>query len=554
MTVWSKKIPSVAILVGLMANIPAMGATPSPVCKPINEQRVRCKIQSVADCQHVYDYPYARNLFCPASFRAAKEVATTVASSLGLRAARRGTLYFFQTHPDPDSPPDRQAQSTISCLDTASPWDDTLVLGGGKPLCHLVAYAMSLGPVRTPQDRASRNPIPDNLRSFPQYFGNLYTPSPTLPLTEFRSGSPSYDPIVKALGSSGWEGFVSDYPDFSETAVYDPARWQQWPEYQGVSGGGGGGWGGEIRVPIHNGTRVLLAFGGGGGGGMTSRRESVTRPTHTVIGSGGGGGMQFANGYRNAGQSYNGLGLGAGHSNTESEVQYSYSQDLYTTTHSYTLGTITAYKTQLRNLKRSLKARFRSGQKVILTGGGGMGGGMEYLQADGQEYTPHALSTQAGFSYRYEFYWRDRNPAQSSPIIGKTTAINEPTPDLYQALGSFYQIANQQALEDCGSDYGNFACICPKAQALVICQVGEFFSGDVIQIPAWLQQAHCPDTSLLISGATNPPRPPLSSYQRLLHASLQRSTVNLDPSHLAVSLQQCSRLLLNYFSTLNTPR
>jgi hypothetical protein len=185
-----------------------------------------------------------------------------------------------------------------------------------------------------------------------------------------------------------------------------------------------------------------------------------------------------------------------------------------------------------------------------------MGGGMEYLQADGQEYTPHALSTQAGFSYRYEFYWRDWRPPQSHMASRKTTTVNKPKADLYQALGDFYRIANQQALEDCDNDYANFACICPRAQVLVICQVGEFFSGDVSKIPAWLQQAHCPDTSssLLTAGAPNPSRPPFSSYQRLLHASLQGSTLNPDPSHLAIGPQQCSSLLLDYFSTLNTPK
>eukprot|EP00757_Euglenozoa_sp_SAG-D1_P022499 gene22499-1334_t len=49
-------------------------------------------------------------------------------------------------------------------------------------------------------------------------------------------------------------------------------------------------------------------------------------------------------------------------------------------------------------------------QEVILQGGGGMGGGAEFLNSDkvdGEEYTPHPLSTGGGFSFSH--FWA-RNP------------------------------------------------------------------------------------------------------------------------------------------------
>jgi len=58
-----------------------------------------------------------------------------------------------------------------------------------------------------------------------------------------------------------------------------------------------------------------------------------------------------------------------------------------------------------------IKTRFKDGKTIVLMGGGGMGAGTEYLMENGQEFTPHALSTQAGFQFSYEFHGR-RGPSE----------------------------------------------------------------------------------------------------------------------------------------------
>jgi hypothetical protein len=65
-------------------------------------------------------------------------------------------------------------------------------------------------------------------------------------------------------------------------------------------------------------------------------------------------------------------------------------------------------------------------------------------------------------------------------------------PTLYESLGDIYRVANQQAYEECGSDYSSFSCICPKAQVKVLTMVNERFKGQSSRIPGWLQQDHCP--------------------------------------------------------------
>jgi hypothetical protein len=226
----------------------------------------------------------------------------------------------------------------------------------------------------------------------------------SFPLTQFRSGS-VFDPIVEGLGAAGHDRFVQDYPQFSPAEVYDPAGWRLDARYQGISGGGGGGWGGEIAVlGAHAGPLTLLAFGGGGGGGMTS----TLRPASSVLGAGGGGGMQFANGYVLRNKRYTGLGLGAGVGSTGATVQYSYNDPTGSSTpplpvHQYNPAVIAEYQRQLANLKRQLKFRFNRGETIVLMGGGGMGAGTEYLREGGDEFVPHAMSTQAGFQFSYEF-------------------------------------------------------------------------------------------------------------------------------------------------------
>jgi hypothetical protein len=523
--VWNG-LPVAALLIASAG--PAVAA--DPVCTPSGNGQLRCTIDAISDCEQVSDYPYARNLFCPAAFSAVSEMVSEVARTLGAEVPASGSFHFFQTIADSAT---EEAQTTTACLATPAPWDSNFVEGAGVPLCHLVAYATSPGPVVAGEP--SDSPVPGSLRGYPAYFKSLYAPTPDFPLREFRSGS-VFDPIVESLGAAGYAGFVADYPDFSPTELYDPDGWHADYEYRGLSGGGGGGWGGEIAVVSRRGDPVtLLAFGGGGGGGMTSFREGPTQVV-TSLGAGGGGGMQFGNAYRVKSRNYGGLGLGAGVGSGEPSVQYSYndydgSGSPPQPVNEYNPDVIDEFTTQLANLGEELRARYERGKVVAVMGGGGMGGGTEYLMTNGQEYEPHALSTQAGFQFRYEF----ELPAlrATGAAAGVFSGLQVEQQDFYELLGEDFRIANDQAFEECGRDYSNYACMCPRSHAIVICLAGEQL-GDPDEIPTWLQEQHCPDER-----ATRP-RNGFSSYQQLLLSSIEPES-------------PCARVLRDYFTRLNTP-
>src|SRR5262249_46309755 len=148
--------------------------------------------------------------------------------------------------------------------------------------------------------------------------------------------------------------------------------------------------------------------GGGGGGGMTSFQPDPATPATSSLGAGGGAGMQFADGYRSGGQSFNGLGLGAGTGSGESGVEYSYndyegSPRPLQPGHEFNEPVIKDYETQLTNLADQLRAGYASDKTIVLRGGGGMGAGTEYLMTNGEPFLPSAMSTQGGFQFSYEF-------------------------------------------------------------------------------------------------------------------------------------------------------
>lgn len=442
-------------------------------------------IGQASDCERIGDYPYARNLFCPGAFAAVRTVVSEVAESLGAEQPSRGYFYYYQTRADPQDPPDDQSQTRTPCLLTEAPWGSTQVAGAGTPLCHLVAYVTSPGPVDVSSD-GNPNPVPATLRAFPDYFTRLYAPASESLVDEFQAGA-AFDPIVSNLSARASDAFRIDYPSFSTDALYDPASWRSDPQYAGVSGGGGGGWGGEISLALPGeGPRVLLAFGGGGGGGMTSTTSGGVTTSH--LGGGGGGGMQLADDYSSGGRSYAGLGLGAGTSSEDDVVQYAYRDYAGSgrpprPVHEYDPDVIVDYQTQMSELVNQLQAGLQAGGTVVVRGGGGMGAGTEYLRPDGDEYVPHALSTQAGFSFRYAF----RSEGGRARRLQDDEDVEN---DAYSQLGEFYRKASARALAACG-DYSNFACICRTQHSIVIASMTKAV-GDASKVPAWMKQSHCP--------------------------------------------------------------
>jgi hypothetical protein len=120
--------------------------------------------------------------------------------------------------------------------------------------------------------------------------------------------------------------------------------------------------------------------------------------------------------------------------------------------------------------------------------------------------------------------------------------------DLYKFLGDAYREANRQAFEECGRDYANYECMCPRMHATVLCLVGQHL-GDGAEIPSWLQQQHCSNSAASTQWGENG----LTSYQNLLLDTVSGLTVppltdtqNQDP-------QPCDEVLLDYFTTVNSP-
>jgi hypothetical protein len=462
-------------------------------CVPLGERQLRCAIKRPADCEALRDYPYARTLLCPAAFAAARSLVDSVADGLDVEAPSSGVFYYYQTLADPPAPPDEQSQTTEHCLQTTAPWGSKHVVGAGKPLCRLIAYVMSPGPL--PGNRGG-DPIPPQLRRYPEYFSGLYEADALDDLSEFRSGS-AYDGSVRGLGAGAQEQFLRDYPVFAADAPYDPAHWLRDLQYYGISGGGGGGWGGEIGIasaPTQD--TVLLAFGGGGGGGMTSMRDGEHWSSR--VGGGGGGGVQLADGYRCGDRLCAGLGLGAGVGSDETDVQYSYfdyadSPRPPQPVHDYNPAVIGDYQTQIAALTEQLRTRFEAGETVVLRGGGGMGAGAEYLRSNGEEYEPHALSTQAGFQFRYAF-----GEADAAASDDEQPELEQA--DVYERLGPIYRVATAQAFAQCGRDYANYNCMCLATHEIVVRRMAEVL-GDLSKVPPWLRQRHCPDDTATASAA-----------------------------------------------------
>jgi hypothetical protein len=520
------------------------------VCRPIKGGKLQCTITTVSDCEALSDYPYARNLFCPAAFSAVQTMVSRVEKTLGVNVPTRGFFYYYQIVADPQAPPDDQAQTTIACLDTLAPYPSgsKFVKGAGTPLCHLIAYTTSPGRTDGRNTNKTGNPVPPQLRTYPEYFDNLYSQGP-LSLTNFRTGS-GFDRVVEGLGAEAPDRFVEDYRQFSSTKVYDPANWQKDAQYQGIMGGGGGGWGGEIALLQTKAKRLtLLAFGGGGGGGLTSLRDPFGDGPSSVLGGGGGGGMTFGNGYRFGNRSYTGLGLGAGAGSDETEVQYSYNDYPGSgrpprPAHRYNPAVIAEYQTQLKNLEQQLKTKFGEGETILLTGGGGMGGGVEYLMQDGEEYVPHALSTQGGFQFSYEFQGPKTPTSNQQKDLANFYARQE---DLYEILGDAYREANRQSFEECGRDYSNYACMCPRTHAIVLCLVGQEL-GAGAEIPSWLQEQHCPNDTEAAQWSENG----LTSYQNLLLDTTSGLTVPVLTGAKKNKKEPCTNILLDYFTSVNS--
>ena len=552
------KVGLSTLCLAILLGGPAYASGQSSACVPdeSNAGVAKCTITTIEDCGKINDFPYARNVFCPAAFLAAEEMLATFTKRLHKKLVIERQFYFFQTVGDPE------AQTTTACMETTLPGYG--VLGAGKPLCELLAYVTSPGPTGSVPPELD-NPAPFSLRDFPDLFSNLFWQGRGIRLKKFHQGS-LFDPVIQGLGADGVGIFVAEYeaetgsPFVAEATLYEPTNAftaaAAAGQYNGISGGGGGGWGAQVSTFGSLGSddtlSTLLAFGGGGGGGMSSPANPPPFVAPSHLGGGGGAGMQLANGYSYRGKSYNGLGLGAGANSDDSLVQYSYSSavrpngDPGPVTHEYDHKVVREYHRQLKKLRKQLKYIFRNGGTVLLEGGGGMGAGAEYFDTAGSEYSPHALSTQAGFQFSYQIRKREFSLTSTQQVAMENHL--ESNGNLYAFLGAAYQEASKEAYEDCGKNYENYACICRKSHAIVICKAAEAFGAD--KIPAWLNVSYCPAS---VTADKRNPEDGLRDYQRRLLGALDGGGGMTAAASKGNAPADCANTVKSYFLRQNTP-
>ncbi len=262
-------------------------------------------------------------------------------------------------------------------------------------------------------------------------------------------------------------------------------------------------------------------------------------------GSGGGGGNQFSDCYlNNTGDNLNGLGLGAGTGaglsteeltnityQTPPAVEYSYYAPVsYPAWDDPTV--LTQYANNLDYLFNSLIPQlYEQGYTILVTGGGGGGTGLEFLDAAGVEFTPHPVSIGYGFNFCYAF--NKAGEYTASDCVSAPTAVNNKlTLDqiIYQNLGDLFNQGMEQAIlpENCNG-YTDYVCTCTFQHVYVITELTNtlvlngFTSDD---IPSWLITPHCSNTeTALLRSANQMGRPYKQALQRFYQAKSTNTCV-----------------------------
>ena len=412
---------------------------------------------------------------------------------------------------------------------------DSNILGGGDELCTLMGYANT-------NASPSTSPSTDT-KQFPPYIDFLLgTKYPvTTPLNMLANllqdfNTSAMNSMVRNVGYTGYVNFLISYlqsqvsktyqncggAETCPTISYLPYKisdalnvLQNWPipnvNFWGISGGGGSGAGVQVLAFMPGSERhyTLYSAGGGGGGGNSNPEISNALNYLINVGSGGGGGNQFANCYIKKGQNLNGLGLGAGTGSGLSilegssfsfqvppAVEYSFSAP--TNFPDWDNATILSeYGSNLQYLfNTQIPALYALGYTIQTSGGGGGGSGLEFLNPNMVEFTPHALSIGHGFNfctaYNINGDFRGTDCIPSPTITPATTTINHL---IYQNIGPLFRQCMKEAILPKNCDgFQHSVCVCNYQHACVISNLGtilEKSNFSVDDIPSWLNNSHC---------------------------------------------------------------
>ena len=521
------------------------------------------------NCSQIKSRPFS-DLTCQGSQQFADNFKDFIAQVLQTQPIHSSYRYF-QHIPSQD-------ETTIPCLEARQEKVglDPNIQGGGTPLCQLMGYAVSNA------DPNGAQPTSGLSKQFPPYLTRLIgtsfpiTPN-TTPLDRLSAllqdfNTSAMNDSVRNVGYTGYVDFLTNVYQQQLSKAYgscgisiicpsifylpyplssEQAQLEQWPPamaYWGSSGGGGGGSGYEIRAFRPGSTNHSTLFSGGGGGGAgNTTPEGVGSSITSLIntGSGGGGGSQFADCYLNAGDNLNGLGLGAGTGAGLSTpegldvlfkiapaVDFSF---LKPVSHpSWDDQTVlTNYGNNLTRLFDTLIPQlYNEGYTIAVTGGGGGGTGLEFLDALGEEFTPHPVSIGYGFNFCYLF--NKNGEVHPHDCIASPTA-NTPRLTLndiiYQNLGKLFDEGMRLAIlpKNCNG-YTDYPCTCNFQHTYVITQLSlilKAYGFSNSDIPIWLINPHCGDSkavSLLRAGRMDKAQKNNSNqshYRRSLRAFYQ---------------------------------
>lgn len=493
-------------------------------------------------CNAIQSRPFS-TLDCAGSYAYANNFYTFLSRVLKVTESTPAQhFHYFQHQPSPN-------ETTTACLEARQKGVslDPLIQGGGTSLCNLMGYATS----NSSSDVTTSKQFPPYLTFL---LGTEYPISEsTEPLSKLSEllatfGHSGMDSEVQHLGYNGYVDFLNQYYlEQANTSYMDCGRsatchslyylpysstestLRAWPpsgiQYWGMSGGGGSGAGYQIEAfkpgsAIH----YTLFTGGGGGGGGNTTPEGLNTSSLTLLntGSGGGGGSQFANCYVTTSGNLNGLGLGSGTGSGLSAIEgdtvayqappvtsYSYYPPISSPSWSHDT-ILTAYTDNLTYLFNTLIPQlYDDGYTIAVTGGGGGGSGLEFLNAAGEEYQPHPVSIGYGFNFCYAFNKTQKYTA--TDCISSTNAGSAASVQLdnliYKNIGTFFNQGMDLAVSTCQGGYSNYSCTCTFQHAYVICELTRllvangFTSGD---IPTWLVNPHCNDTrtSMAIQAAS----------------------------------------------------
>jgi hypothetical protein len=474
-------------------------------------------IRAISSCANISDNAavFQKDIFCESAYSYYNKLKTFLGEISPGAHIKGNFIYYEHKSSKHQYAPNGYNQTQLSCSDTNITQIDKNARGVniyldnfpnanrlgdkgglGNPLCQFIEY---IGTVEQTQNSwYSKQPMDyfGLIISKPEKFGQdkVFAPAVGNLSADAKSHYIKIGGKVNSMYIPNQENMI-----FSQSYL-DKHKNDKYSAYWGMSAGGGSGAGFQVylyksKKPSNQ--DVVFTGGFGGGGGFVSpefnfKEGKVNDTVQVSIGSGGGGGLQFSNS-SNQFNLQNGLGLGAGTSSDERQVEYSYYLNPNTVYEEYNKKVVKGFQANLEELASIIN---QNEYKINIRGGGGMGVGAEYLYLVNQnetvsleEYLPHVLSSEGGFSFTITLLPKD---STDSLVVSNDIAITQQENSFYQNLGAYYNTATKLALKKT-KGRGAYSCavyMCKSTQQYVLDQAKSIFGG-LDKVPSWVKIDQC---------------------------------------------------------------